>query len=46
MEELRQTIQEHGIRYQLEGDYIIFRSWNCRKKTAPLAAGGGSIKRI
>ena len=23
MEELRQTIQEHGIRYQLEGDYYL-----------------------
>ena len=23
MEELRQTIQEHGIRYQLEGDYYV-----------------------
>ena len=23
MEELRQTIQEHGIRYQLKGDYYF-----------------------
>ena len=23
MEELRQTVQEHGIRYQLEGDYYL-----------------------
>lgn len=23
MEELKQTIQEHGIRYQLEGDYYL-----------------------
>ena len=23
MEELRQTIQEHGIQYQLEGDYYL-----------------------
>ena len=23
MEELRQTIQEHGIWYQLEGDYYL-----------------------
>ena len=23
MEELRQTIQEHGIRYRLEGDYYL-----------------------
>ena len=45
MEELRQTIQEHGIWYQLKGDYYL-PVWNCRKKTAPLAAGGGSIKRI
>ena len=23
MEELRQTVQEHGIQYQLEGDYYL-----------------------
>ena len=45
MEELRQTIQEHasGISWK---ETIIFRSWNCRKKTALLAAGGGSIRSI
>ena len=39
MEELRQTIQEHGIRYQLEGDYY-FPVLELPKENRPIGRWG------